>query len=72
MSKSATAERRLLTLGQLAQRLGVSIHRVKYAIESYRIEPVTRIGIIRVWSEDDLPRIKSAISRVASNRGVRR
>lgn len=69
MSEHVSADRRLLTLGQLAQQLGVSIHRVKYAIESYRIEPVTRIGIMRVWSEDDLPRIKSAISRVASNRG---
>lgn len=69
MPESVSADRRLLTLGQIAQQLGVSIHRAKYAIESYRIEPVTRIGIMRVWSEDDLPRIKSAIARVASNRG---
>ena len=58
----------LLTLGQVAERLGEPIHRVKYAIDSYRIKPVTRIGILRCWAEDDLPQIRSALARVASNR----
>ena len=57
-----------LTLGQLAERLGVSSHRLKYPIYQYRVKPRFRIGITRVWSEDDLPRIRSALNRVASNR----
>ena len=57
-----------LTLGQIADRLGVSTHRVKYAVDQYRIKPRFRIGITRVWSEDDLPRIQSALNRVAGNR----
>ena len=65
------AAHKLLTLGQLAERLNVSTHQLKYAIDQYRIAPVTRVGIIRVWSEDDIPRIKSALDRVAANRGGR-
>ncbi len=60
---------RLLTLGQLARRLGVSTHRLKYAIDQYQVEPRMRVGITRVWSEDDIPRMRSALARVASNRG---
>lgn len=58
----------LLTLGQLAERLGVATHQLKYALEQYRIEPVRRVGILRCWSDDDLPRIRSALARVAANR----
>ena len=68
MSDTIPIEKRLLTLGQLAERLDVSTHRLKYAIDTYHIKPVMRVGIIRVWSEDDVPRIKSALARIASNR----
>ena len=59
----------LFTLGQLAERLDVSTHRLKYAVDQYRIVPVGRVGIIRVWSEDQIPSIRSALARIASNRG---
>lgn len=64
----AAPERQLLTLGQLAERVGVSTHQVKYAIDQYRIEPRMRVGITRVWSEDSIPLVKSALARIASNR----
>lgn len=60
---------RMLTLGQLAQRLDVSTHRLKYAVDQYRITPTTRVGILRVWSEDAIPLIQSALARIAANRG---
>jgi len=60
---------RLLTLGQLAARLAVSTHRLKYAINEYRIDPVMRVGITRVWSEDSIPLIQSALRRIAANKG---
>jgi hypothetical protein len=69
MNETTAAESRLLTLGQLAERLDVSTHRLKYAIDQYRIAPATRVGIIRVWSEDAIPLIRSALARIASNRG---
>ena len=60
----------LLTLGQIAKRLGVSTHRLKYAIDQYHVEHVTRIGITRVWTEADLPRSRLALARVAANRSA--
>lgn len=62
---------RLLTLGQICERLGVPQHRAKYAIAQYDIRPVGRVGILRVWSEDDLPRLRIALTEIASNRGSR-
>lgn len=70
-------EKRLLTLGDLRKELRksvdreVSLHQIKYAIDQYQIEPVTRVGIIRVWSKDAIPRIKSALARIARNRTSR-
>ena len=61
----------LLTLGQLAGRLDVSTHRLAYAIAQYPVKPRMRIGITRVWSEEDIPRIESSLARVAANRGGR-
>lgn len=59
------------TLGQLALELGVPVHRLKYAIDQYRVVPICRVGITRVWGTDQIPAIRSALARVASNRGER-
>ena len=68
MADTATrTEPTLFTLGQLAERLDVPTHRLKYAIETNRIKPRFRVGITRVWVEEDLPGIRSALARVASN-----
>ena len=53
----------LMTLGQIAKRLNVPNHQVKYAIERYRIPPTSRVGIIRVWDTDGFERIKRALMR---------
>lgn len=57
-----------LTIGEIADRLNVSMHRLKYAIDQYKIPPDRRVGIIRVWSESKLPQIQSALSKIAENR----
>ncbi len=49
-------------------RLDITTHRLKYALDQYRVRPRMRVGITRVWTQEDLPRIKSALSRVAANR----
>lgn len=59
---------RLLTIGEIAERLDVSMHRLKYAIDQYKIVPDRRVGIIRVWSEDKLPLIERALAKIAENR----
>lgn len=63
---SETTANDLLTLGQIASRLGVPVHRARYAIDLYKIQPVTRIGIIRVWQPDALERIASALRRIGN------
>ena len=55
----------LMTLGEIAKKLHLPAHRVKYAIETYQIEPVCRIGIVRVWDEAGLEHIRSAVKRIA-------
>jgi predicted transcriptional regulator len=63
------SETDLLTVGAIARETGQPLHRVRYALETYRIEPVQRAGILRLFSRDDLPRIKSALARIAERRG---
>lgn len=60
-----------LTLGQIAERLNVTSHRLAYAIAQHRVRPRMRIGITRVWCEEDIPRIQAALDRIATNRGGR-
>ena len=49
---------------------GFSIHQIKYAITEYDISPRARVGLIRIWSPEDVPNIKSALNRIASRREV--
>ena len=58
----------LLTIGQVAERLDLPLHVVRYAIDTYRIKPRTRVGILRVWSNQDLDSIAAAARRTASGR----
>lgn len=57
-----------LTIGDVARELGESKPRVAYALDTYKIEPRERLGIYRVFHRDQLPEIKSALSRIASRR----
>lgn len=61
-----------LTLGQLAELFDTSLHKVKYAIDTYRVQPVMRVGITRVWGQDSIPLIRSALARIGSSKGGRR
>ena len=47
----------LLTVGVIAHRLSVPVHRVEYAIRSRNIRPRGRAGNARVFTEADLRRI---------------
>jgi hypothetical protein len=58
----------VLTLGQISTRLGVPEHRAKYAVARFNIRPAGRVGIIRVWNETDLPRIRRALAEIATRR----
>ena len=57
-----------MTLGQIAQRLGIPNHRAKYVIERFQIKPTDRIGILRVWDEDAFQSIKKNLIRLNGKR----
>ena len=59
----------LLTVRDISRRLDVPLHRLKYALEVYDIQPRHRVGIIRQWFIDDLPTIAAAVRRVVERRG---
>lgn len=57
-----------LTIGQIARRLDVPVHRIRYAVEEYEIRPDIRVGILRAWREESLELISAALRRIAANR----
>ena len=59
---------KLLTLGDLVHITGQAEHRVKYAINAYGIEPTQRAGVLRLWTQDDVPLVRAALDRIAANR----
>lgn len=55
----------LLTISDLAERIGQAEHVINYAIKRYGPKPSQRLGITRLWSESDLPAIRDSISKTA-------
>lgn len=62
---------KLKTIGDIARALGVTSSRVAYAIEQYRIKPTQRAGILRIFDEDKVDVIRSAVRRIEANRWVK-
>ena len=54
----------LITVGQIAKRLGVETHRVAYVIRSRDIRPCGRAGIHRVFDDAAAERIGSELQRI--------
>ncbi|GAH56679.1 unnamed protein product, partial [marine sediment metagenome] len=51
----------LLTASQIADRLGEPPQRVTYIIRKYRLKSVQRIGIIRLFDEEQVKAIKQGL-----------
>ena len=51
----------LLTATQISEILGEPPQRVTYIIRKHRIKPVNRIGIIRLFSPDQIEIIKHGL-----------
>ena len=49
------------TIGQIADRLQEPPARVAYIVSKYRLKPVRRVGIIRLFSEDQVQAIKNGL-----------
>jgi DNA-binding transcriptional MerR regulator len=57
------------TVGSIADRLGVSVHRIRYVIASRKIKPSGRAGQARVFTEADVNRIACELSRIEAEKG---
>ncbi|REJ91094.1 MAG: hypothetical protein DWQ34_15775 [Planctomycetota bacterium] len=58
-----------VTVGEIARRAGVPVHRVTYLIESRRIVPLGRAGQARVFSEEVADEIIVQLRQIATSRG---
>lgn len=56
------------TVGEIARRFDVPIHRVEYVIRSRAIQPTLRAGNIRVFSEAAADRIGAELLQIRGKR----
>ena len=52
---------RLYTATQIADQLGEPPQRVTYIIHKYRLKPIQRVGIIRLFSKEQVEAIKQGL-----------
>jgi DNA-binding transcriptional MerR regulator len=57
-----------LTVGEIALRLKAPIHRVEYVIRSRAIQPTSRAGNARIFTDADMERIGSELRRIANQK----
>jgi len=57
------SEKKALTLGELARRLGCEIHQAQYLVASRNIEPIQRAGNLRIFSEDVVQILKGELKQ---------
>ncbi len=56
------------TVGQIARDLGEPEHRVKHVVNSRRIEPLGRVGIIRLYGPAAVDRVRQALRDIDARR----
>jgi hypothetical protein len=54
----------------LRRRLREPIHRLQYALNAYGPAPAGRVGIQRVWTEQQISAIQESLRKTAENRNV--
>jgi len=57
-------EDELLTIGQIADLYGEPPARVSYIVSKYRLKPVKRVGIIRLFGQEQLKAIKAGLYNI--------
>ena len=60
----------LLTVSQIADRLGEPPQRVGYIIRKFRIKPADRVGIIRLFDELQVKAIQQGLYGIQTRRGI--
>ncbi len=52
------------TVGEIARRLGESLHRIEYVIRSRNIRPAGRAGHVRIFGEADVAHIADELRQI--------
>ena len=52
------------TVGEIARRLEVPVHRVEYVVRTRQIDPIGMAGNARVFGAEDVRRIAGELSRI--------
>lgn len=60
---------KLPTIGSIARRLGVEPHRVRYVLQTRRLMPAGWAGHARVFSEEDVERIREFLVQIDAAKG---
>lgn len=58
----------LFTIGQIADKLQEPPARVAYLVSKYRLKPVQRVGIIRLFSEKQIEVIREGLYNIQIRR----
>ena len=58
----------LPTVGEIARRLHVPLHRVEYVLRSREVQPAGRAGNALVYSEADVAYVASELRRIEDKR----
>lgn len=58
----------LMTIGQIAERLHEPPARVAYVVSKYRLKAVWRVGIIRLFSEEQVKTIEEGLYTIQIRR----
>ena len=56
------------TVGEIARRLGEPVHRIEYIIRARDIQPSSRAGNSRVFTESDVAYIAAEIGRIDADK----
>lgn len=59
----------LPTVGEIARRLGESLHRIEYVIRSRNIQPASRAGHVRVFGEAEVAYIADELRLIDARQG---
>ncbi len=57
----------LMTLGTLAERLGIKIHRAEYLVRSRHVQPAGTAGRYRLFDGKTLEKLQRELKRAKSN-----
>ena len=60
----------LTTIGEIARRLGVPIHRVEYVIRARRIRPSGWAGNARVFADETVDVIARELQQIDAAKGI--